>query len=128
GESDQDHKETIALVEKIGFIQAYSFKYSPRPGTPASALLTQIPENVRSDRLAELQNSLNTLQLAFNETMVGKTVEVLFDRQGKAPQQIIGKTPYMQSVTLDGDCSLFGNFLMVKINNGYNNSLAGELI
>ncbi len=128
GESDQDHKETIALVERVGFIQAYSFKYSPRPGTPASALLTQVPENVKSDRLAELQNSLNTLQLAFNETMVGKIVEVLFDRQGKAPQQIIGKTPYMQSVTLDGDCSLFGNFLMVKINNGYNNSLAGELI
>ncbi|MCX7343652.1 MAG: tRNA (N6-isopentenyl adenosine(37)-C2)-methylthiotransferase MiaB [Proteobacteria bacterium] len=128
GESDQDHKETIALVERVGFIQAYSFKYSPRTGTPASALLTQVPENVKSDRLAELQNSLNTLQLAFNETMVGKIVEVLFDRQGKAPQQIIGKTPYMQSVTLDGDCSLFGNFLMVKINNGYNNSLAGELI
>ncbi len=128
GESEQDHKETIALVERVGFIQAYSFKYSPRPGTPASALLTQVPEDVKSDRLAELQNSLNTLQLAFNQSMVGKTVEALFDRQGKAPQQIIGKTPYMQSVTLDGDCSLFGNFLMVKINNGYSNSLAGELI
>lgn len=128
GESEQDHKETIALVEKVGFIQAYSFKYSPRPGTPASALLTQVPEDVKSDRLTELQDTLNALQLAFNKAMVGKTVEVLFDRQGKAHQQIIGKTPYMQSVTLGGDCSLFGNFLMVKINNGYNNSLAGELV
>ncbi len=128
GETDQNHKDTIALIEKVGFTQAYSFKYSPRPGTPASALLTQIPEDVKAQRLAEVQYSLNTLQLDFNESMVGQTMEVLFDRQGKFPKQIIGKTEYMQSVTLDGDCSLFGNLLKVRINNGHGNSLSGEYI
>lgn len=128
GETDQDHKDTIDLAKKVGFVQAYSFKYSQRPGTPASILSTQVPEEVKSSRLEELQDTLNSIQLKFNQSMVGETVAVLFDRQGKVANQIVGKTPYMQSVTLDGSCSLFGNLLMVKINNGYSNSLAGEVV
>lgn len=127
GETDQDHKDTIDLIKKVEFVQAYSFKYSQRPGTPASVLPTQIPEDIKAARLEELQNTLSTIQLKFNQSMVGKTIEVLFDRQGKVAHQIVGKTPYMQSVTLDESCSLFGNFLMVKIKNGYGNSLAGEI-
>lgn len=128
GETDKDHQDTLDLVKNVGYAQAYSFKYSPRPGTPASILQTQVPEDIKSARLAELQDLLNEQQLAFNQSKEGQTLEVLFDREGKLENQIVGKTAYMQSVTLKGDSSLFGNFLMVKINHGYGNSLSGELI
>lgn len=128
GETATDHQNTLDLVKNVGYVQSYSFKYSPRPGTPASILSTQVPDDIKSARLAELQNLLNIQQLEFNKTMIGRTLEVLFDREGKLPGQILGKTAYMQSVTLDGDSSLFGNLLNVTIKQGYSNSLSGERI
>ena len=126
GETAQDHQDTLELIKNVGYAQAYSFKYSPRPGTPASILQTQVPEDIKSTRLAELQDLVNVQQIAFNQSMVGKTLEVLFDREGKLPGQVLGKTAYMQSVTLNGDSSLFGNLLSVKIKHGHGNSLSGE--
>ncbi len=128
GETAQDHKDTLELIKNVGYAQAYSFKYSPRPGTPASILQTQVPEDIKSTRLAELQDLVNVQQIAFNQSMVGKTLEVLFDREGKLPGQVLGKTAYMQSVTLNGDSSLFGNLLSVKIKHGHGNSLSGECL
>ena len=128
GETQKDHQETLELVKKVAYAQAYSFKYSTRPGTPASILQTQVPDDIKSQRLTELQEQLNHQQLSFNESMVGKTLDVLFDRSGKLAGQIVGKTAYMQSVTLDGCSSLFGNIFKVKINNAYGNSLAGEIV
>lgn len=128
GETAKDHQDTLELIKEVGYAQAYSFKYSPRPGTPASILQTQVPDDIKIARLAELQSLINEQQLIFNQSKVGQVLNVLFDRDGKLPGQVIGKTAYMQSVTLEGDSSLFGNFLSVKIKNGFGNSLNGELI
>lgn len=128
GETTKDHQDTLEIVKSVGYAQAYSFKYSPRPGTPASILQTQVPDDIKSERLDELQDVITSQQVKFNQSMVGKTMEVLFDRPGKLEGQIVGKTAYMQSVTLKGNSSLFGNFLTVRIENGYANSLAGEAI
>ncbi len=127
-ETNKDHKDTLELIKNVGYVQSYSFKYSPRPGTPASILQTQVAEEIKSERLAELQDLINAQQIAFNQSMIGQTMEVLFDREGKIPGQVVGKTAYMQSVTLNGDSSLFGNLLSVRISNGYGNSLSGERI
>lgn len=127
GESPQDHADTIKLVQEVGYIQAYSFKYSPRPGTPASVLQMQVPEEIKAERLEELQTCINQLQLQYNQSWAGKTTDVLFDRNGKISGQIMGKTPYMQSVIVNGDSSLFGNLLKVNIKAGHGNSLAGEI-
>lgn len=127
GESPQDHDDTIKLVKAVGYIQAYSFKYSPRPGTPASILQMQVPEAIKAERLEELQTCINQLQLQYNQSWAGKTVDVLFDRNGKIAGQIMGKTPYLQSVIVNGNSSLFGNLLKVNIKAGHGNSLAGEI-
>ena len=98
GESDADFKATMQLVREVGFAQAYSFKYSPRPGTPASAMENQVPEEAKAERLAELQAELNSQQLAFNEASIGRRMPVLFERQGREAGQISGRSPYMQAV------------------------------
>lgn len=128
GETDKDYELTLELIKLVGYAQAYSFKYSPRPGTPASVLLEQIPEDVKTMRLSQLQDLLNEQQYLFNRSKEGQILEVLFDKKGKLQDQIVGKTAYMQSVTMDGDSSLFGNLLKVKINHGFGNSLSGECI
>ncbi|MCC8369261.1 MAG: tRNA (N6-isopentenyl adenosine(37)-C2)-methylthiotransferase MiaB [Rickettsia endosymbiont of Oxypoda opaca] len=128
GETDEDFADTLDLVRKVGYGQCYSFKYSPRPGTPG-ALKEQLPENIKSARLSILQKELSDQQLAFNETCVGKVMKVLFDRNGKFDDQIIGKTPYMQSVYIaNPDKNLLGKIIDVKIIKAANNSLAGEVI
>lgn len=128
GESDKDHADTINIVKEVGYIQAYSFKYSPRPGTPASVLKMQVDEELKSARLTELQECINAQQLDYNQSWVGKDVNVLFERPGKIDGQVIGKTPHLQSVVVKGDDSLFGNILKVRIKEGYGNSLIGDLI
>lgn len=128
GESPQDHADTIKLVKEVGYIQAYSFKYSPRPGTPASVLQMQVPEEIKAERLEELQTCINAAQLAYNQSWAGKTTDVLFERTGKMPGQVIGKTPHMQSVVVNADNSLIGNLLPIKIKEGHGNSLAGEIV
>ncbi|MCH8861829.1 MAG: tRNA (N6-isopentenyl adenosine(37)-C2)-methylthiotransferase MiaB [Proteobacteria bacterium] len=98
GESDTDFEATMRLVREVGFSQAYSFKYSPRPGTPAAAMENQVPEEAKAERLAELQAELNRQQLAFNEASVGRQMPVLFERAGREAGQISGRSPYMQAV------------------------------
>lgn len=124
GETDQDFQDTLRLVETVGYAQAYSFKYSPRPGTPAATSDAQLPEDVKHARLQELQALLVRQQTAFNRASVGKTMEVLFDREGKHEGQVLGKSPYMQSVYVTSpDCA--GKIAEVTITDGFQNSLTG---
>jgi tRNA-2-methylthio-N6-dimethylallyladenosine synthase len=128
GETDKDFEETMALVRTVGYVQAYSFKYSPRPGTPAASDDQQVPEPVKQERLARLQALLFELQTSFNESCVGKVFPVLFDREGKLEGQMMGKSPYLQSVHVQGAGDLHGQILDVRITGGFANSLSGELL
>ncbi len=127
GETDEDFADTLDLVKKVGYGQCYSFKYSLRPGTPA-AVKEQVPEHVKSERLAILQQELSHQQLLFNENCVGKIMQVLFDRDGKLDNQLIGKTGYMQSVHLINPIKdLLGHIIDVKITKAGASSLSGEV-
>lgn len=126
-ETDEDFADTLDLVKKVGYGQCYSFKYSPRHGTPA-AVKEQVPEQIKSKRLAILQEELSKQQLQFNENCVGITMPVLFDRNGKLDNQLIGKTAYMQSVhIINPTRSLFGQICDVKIIKAGASSLTGEI-
>lgn len=127
GESDEDFADTLDLVKKVGYSQCYSFKYSPRPGTPA-AIKEQVPEYIKNERLMILQQEINRQQLAFNQNCVGSIMPVLFDRVGKIEGQILGKTPYMQSVHLmNHSKSLQETIANVRITKASNSSLTGEV-
>jgi tRNA-2-methylthio-N6-dimethylallyladenosine synthase len=128
GETDQDFEDTLALVGEVGYAQAYSFKYSPRPGTPAAGDAVQVPEAVKAERLARLQEKLNVDQVAFNKSCEGRTMRVLLDRKGKKEGQLVGRSPYLQSVYLDAPETLFGSFADVKIDKGLANSLSAVLV
>jgi len=101
GETEAEFEDTLDLVRRVKYAQAYSFKYSPRPGTPASLVEDQVPEEVKSERLQRLQALLNEHQQAFNEGTVGQILPVLLERTGKRDHQLIGRTPYMQSIHVD---------------------------
>jgi tRNA-2-methylthio-N6-dimethylallyladenosine synthase len=126
GESAADFQATLALVRAVGYAQAYSFKYSPRPGTPAAALEGQVPEPVKAERLAELQAELKRQQRAFNRAAEGRVMPVLFDRPGRHPGQIAGRSPYMQAVHVDAPDLELGSLASVLIEAGHDNSLAGR--
>ena len=125
GESDADFTATLDLVDEIGFAQAYSFKYSARPGTPASSLRSQVPEAVRSSRLQELQHRLEHQAAAFNAGYSGQTLQVLLERAGRHPGQLVGRTPYMQAVHVVGPGHRVGDLLPVTITECHAHSLAG---
>jgi tRNA-2-methylthio-N6-dimethylallyladenosine synthase len=127
GESDADFDATLRLAQDVGFIQAYSFKYSARPGTPAATMPQQVPEDVKSERLARLQDVLNANQHRFNQETVGRTLPVLFDRPGRHPGQLVGRTPYMQPVHAQAPQSLLGEVAEVRITERHQNSLSGTL-
>jgi tRNA-2-methylthio-N6-dimethylallyladenosine synthase len=127
GENDADFDNTMKLVREVGFIQAYSFKYSPRPGTPAASLDNQISEEVKTERLKILQDELNNQQLIFNKSCVGRTMPVLLDRPGRYKGQMIGRSPYMQPVHLSAPEHLFGTIVHLHIDLAQANSLAGSL-
>lgn len=126
GESERDFEETLALVAEIGFAQAYSFKYSARPGTPAAALPGQVPEEIKSERLARLQALLNRQQRDFNTAQLGRVLPVLFDRVGRKPGQLVGRSPWMQAVHALLPESALGHIHRVKVVGVGDNSLAGE--
>lgn len=128
GESDKDFADTMTLVQAVGFASSFSFKYSPRPGTPAATDDRQIPETVKEERLAALQALLMRQQRAFNEASVGKTMPVLLERDGKQDGQLIGKSPYMQSVHVAGAGRLRGQLVDVAITAASGSSLTGELL
>ncbi len=132
GETDDDFERTLALVREVKFAQAYSFKYSRRPGTPASVQTGQVPETVKADRLSELQSLLSAQQMTFNRRFKGKLVKVLFDRSGNRPDQIAGRSPHMQAVHVGCDAAdnwsqRMGTIADVNIVEAYANSLAGQL-
>lgn len=124
GETDADFEETMALVRDIGFVQAYSFKYSARPGTPAADMDDQVPEQLKSERLAELQAELNRQQLEFNDQCVGRTLPVLFDRPGAREGQLVGRSPFMQAVHCELPNAQLGEIVEVMIDKAKPNSLS----
>lgn len=126
GESDADFQATLALIGEIGFAQAYTFKYSARPGTPAAALPDQSSEAVKSERLAVLRAAIEAQQRNFNERCAGRTLPVLFEREGKREGQLVGRSPYMQAVYALAPKALLGLIAEVRIVAGYANSLAAE--
>jgi len=125
GETDADFDATLGLVEEIGFVQAYSFKYSPRPGTPAAAMDGQVPGTVKSERLEALRDVLNAQQLAFNRSCVGRVLPVLLDRPGRKPGQWVGRSPYMQAVHVDDPIEGSGAIVRLAITAAHANSLKG---
>ena len=127
GETEKDFQATLGLVRTVGFAQAYSFKYSPRPGTPASGAADAVPEPVKSERLARLQNAILEGQMRFNQATVGTVVPVLFDRAGSRPGQLHGRSPHMQSVHAAAPAHLLGQIVPVQIADGRALSLTGIL-
>ncbi len=123
GESDRDFADTVRLVADIGYASAYSFKYSARPGTPASANAQQVPEEVKTERLAALQQLLDSQQLAFNKKCEGSVMPVLIERPGSRAGQMSGRSPYMQSVYLAGETSWAGQIINLRIEEAHQNSL-----
>ena len=124
GESDLDFRATLDLVAEIGFAQAFSFKYSPRPGTPA-AIEKQLPEPVKAERLTALQALLREQQHAFNTASIGRVVPVLFEKPGRHPGQLVGRSPYLQPVHVDLGAERIGDILPVRITKAPANSLLG---
>src|SRR5207244_9515691 len=115
GESDDDFRATLDLVREIGFAQAFSFKYSVRPGTPAAAAEDQVPEAVKAARLAELQDLLQSQQRAFNQGCVGTVLPVLFEKPGRHPGQLVGRSPYLQAVHAVSAPDRIGEIMPVMI-------------
>ena len=126
GETDSEFEETLKLVDAVGYAQAFSFKYSPRPGTPAASMEGQVAKEVMDDRLQRLQAALNRDQWAFNRATEGRTCEVLVERKGKHPGQWLGKTPWLQSAWFEGDVGI-GDLVQVELVEAGPNSLAGRL-
>lgn len=124
GETEAEFRETLSLVDAVGYAQAFSFKYSPRPGTPAADMDGHVPAEVMDDRLQRLQAALNRDQQAFNAATVGRSCDVLIERRGKLPGQMLGKSPWLQSVHLIGDHAI-GDIVSVDLVRADPNSLAG---
>ncbi len=128
GESDKDFEATLDLVRRVKFLQAYSFKYSPRPGTPGAVMEDQISEDVKSERLAILQELLVQHQVAFNQESIGKSMPVLFDRRGRLEGQLVGRSPFMQPVHVKAADTYFGQIANVQLISATSNSLGGDII
>ncbi|MEX0808452.1 MAG: tRNA (N6-isopentenyl adenosine(37)-C2)-methylthiotransferase MiaB [Dongiaceae bacterium] len=128
GESEADFQATLDLIEQVVYAQAYSFKYSARPGTPAAALPDQVPEPVKAERLARLQALIARQQATFNNAMRGREVDVLVDRPGRYPGQFGGRSPWLQAVHLAADFDPTNSILRVEIVDVHPNSLAGRIV
>src|SRR5690606_8040785 len=127
GESEADFEATLELVRRVRYAQAYSFKYSPRPGTPASLMHNQVPEDVKAERLQRLQALLDQQQQEFNAACVGREMSVLLDRPGRRPGQLVGRSPYMQAVHVKAPADWLGRLVDLPIVSAGGNSLgAGE--
>ena len=127
GETDQDFEETLQIVRDAQYSQAFSFKYSPRPGTPAAGMDDQIAPEVMDERLQRLQALLNEQQYAFNQQTVGRTTDILLERQGKLDGQLIGKTPWLQSLHIVSPDLKIGDLVEVEVTRAGPNSLTGEI-
>ncbi|MGQ4274339.1 tRNA (N6-isopentenyl adenosine(37)-C2)-methylthiotransferase MiaB [Terrihabitans sp. B22-R8] len=126
GETDADFEATLDLIRAVGFASTFSFKYSPRPGTPAADMDAQVPEAVKSERLAILQGLLEEQRQDFNRSCVGRTMDVLFDRAGRHPGQVAGRSPFLQPVQMEAPDVKIGDIVSVRILSNGRNSLFGE--
>lgn len=127
GETDEDFAATMRLVETVIYASAYSFKYSPRPGTPAADLPDQVPESVKDARLQALQALITRQQRAFQESQIGKIVDVLVEKPGRRPGQMAGKTPHLLATAFEAPADLVGHVVQVEITDALTNSLIGRL-
>ena len=126
GETDEEFEDTLSLVKEVNYASAYSFKYSPRPGTPAAERRDQIDENLKNERLARLQSLIASQTAAFNSSCVGKNFDVLLEKQGRQNGQLIGRSPYLQSVHLEAGNLKIGDIAKVTIKSIGPNSLSGQ--
>ncbi len=127
GETETDFAATLDLIEAVGFSGAFSFKYSPRPGTPGATMDGQVAEAVKSERLQRLQAAIDGGQADFNRTCLGRTVDVLFERRGRYDGQLVGRSPYLQPVQVTAPAALIGQVAAVTITEIASNSLFGVL-
>jgi tRNA-2-methylthio-N6-dimethylallyladenosine synthase len=127
GESDADFDDTMSLVTEVRYAAAYSFKYSKRPGTPAAAMDDQVAESVMDERLQRLQALLGEQQLAFNQSTIGQTCDILLERSGKFAGQLIGKSPWLQSTHVTVPGLKIGDMVRVHINEAGYSSVTGEV-
>ena len=127
GERDRDFADTLSLIDKVGYASAYSFKYSPRPGTPAAGSDEQVPEEVKAERLEALQQLINAQQIAFNKRTEGQIMDVLIERNGGRDGQMAGRTPYMQAVNVEADEALLGKIVSCQITEAKQNSVVGVI-
>ena len=127
GETDADFADTLDLVRRVGFAAAYTFSYSSRPGTPGAEMDGHLDEGLKTARLHELQALVAAQQQAFQQSLVGRTVDVLFEKAGRKPGQVVGRSPYLSPVQVIGSSSLIGSILPVRITGAKTNSLDGEL-
>jgi tRNA-2-methylthio-N6-dimethylallyladenosine synthase len=128
GESDAEFEQTLELVRDVNYAGAFSFKYSPRPGTPAAEREDQVPDDVKTERLARLQALLSKQQAAFNQSCVGQTLRVLLEKPGRQKGQLIGRSPYLQSVHLEAQIDQIGSFVDTQILAVGPNSLSGQYV
>ena len=126
GETDVDFEDTLRIVQAVGYAQAFSFKYSTRPGTPGADLPDQVPEDVKSERLERLQTLLLKQQAEFAKSCVGKVIDLLLEKPGRNEGQVIGRSPWLQSVNVDAKTSQIGDIIPVRINGTGPNSLFAE--
>ena len=127
GETDADFQDTLALAEDVTYAQCFTFKYSARPGTPASTMEDQVPEDVKSERLTILQDLIARQQRAFNAASVGCTFDVLLTSPGRHAGQLVGKSPYLQAVHVMADASLIGQIMPLTVTSVEPNSLGAVL-
>jgi len=125
GETESDFRDTLTLVDEVGYAGAFSFMYSPRPGTPAAEMEEQIPADVKSERLQRLQAAITRNQRRFNAGFAGRTVDVLLEKPGKLPGQLVGRSPYLQAVQVMGPFECIGSVHRVTIDEVGSNSLFG---
>jgi tRNA-2-methylthio-N6-dimethylallyladenosine synthase len=127
GETEEEFAATLALVTQIGYAAAYSFKYSPRPGTPAADMQETVSAAEMDERLVRLQELIDSQQSAFNKAMIGNTVDVLFERAARNPGQIVGRTAWLQPAHVFASSDIIGQVLPVRIDSLERYSLLGEL-
>jgi tRNA-2-methylthio-N6-dimethylallyladenosine synthase len=127
GETEEDFARTLSIVGEVGYAGAFSFKYSPRPGTPAAERADQVDDAAKVERLARLQAEIDRHQAAFNDACIGRTLDVLLEKPGRLPGQLVGRSPYLQPVQAMAPAALIGEVAAVTITRAGSNSLFGEL-
>jgi tRNA-2-methylthio-N6-dimethylallyladenosine synthase len=127
GETEEDFEATLGIVRAVGYASAFTFKYSARPGTPAASMDGQVPEGIKDERLQRLQALVAEQSRAFNASKVGAETRILIDRVGRKPGQMIGKSPWLQSVFVETEAGI-GDMVDVRLTAALPNSLAGELV